>query len=187
MDVEWDPSGPAPRLTVIDYTATAFERRDGADLASGQRAIRDPSVSWVHVQGQISSENLKRLGEEFGLHPLALEDVVHLGQRPKVDAFEASEANRPTSLRSSPEAALDAAAPEGTRARDLFVILAVPRFREDHLVVDQVSLFLGSHYVVSFQESDEDLFGPVRIRIAQPRSRFRARGAAALGCYRLSA
>jgi Mg2+ and Co2+ transporter CorA len=45
-------------------------------------------VIWVHVTGLENQEKIREIGELFGLHLLALEDVVSLGQRPKVEEYE---------------------------------------------------------------------------------------------------
>ena len=34
-----------------------------------------------------TAEDIDRLGELFGFHPLALEDTEHFGQRPKLDNY----------------------------------------------------------------------------------------------------
>jgi magnesium transporter len=171
--LDWDTSGPAPTLTVVDFTPGTHEEQQGVDLASCRRAIDDPSVSWVHVQGQISAANLQKLGAEFGLHPLALEDVLHLGQRPKLDTFEIEAPNAIVVEPGSEDG--PGAAPR--RSRELFAVLAIPRFVDEHLVVEQVSLFLGSHYVISFHEGSDDVFAPIRTRVRADRSRFRTRNA----------
>jgi len=42
---------------------------------------------WLDLHAP-SEEQLRRLGEIFGFHPLALEDAANLGQRPKLDDYE---------------------------------------------------------------------------------------------------
>ncbi len=42
-------------------------------------------MTWIDVIGVGDAELVTRLGEMFGLHRLALEDVVHVHQRPKVE------------------------------------------------------------------------------------------------------
>jgi len=102
------------------------------------------------VQGRPDIGTLRSLGEAYDLHPLAIEDVANLGQRPKMEAFE----------------------------KQLFVILNWPRTQESGVEPTQVSLFLGASYVVSFVAGSDDPFGPVRDRIrAEPAGRIRARGA----------
>lgn len=105
-------------------------------------------VVWVNVDGLGDVSVIKRLGEIFGLHPLALEDVVHTHQRPKVEQY-----------------------PE-----QLFVVLREARLSE-RLETEQFSLFLGKNFVLSFGEREGDAFDPIRERIRQKSGRVRLRGA----------
>ena len=64
-------------------------------LASGAlspeecRAYLDsPSITWIHVEGCVTPDTLQHLGGLFGLHPLALEDVLNTGQRTKLESYE---------------------------------------------------------------------------------------------------
>ena len=45
-------------------------------------------VIWLDCTGLANIELISEIGRIFSLHPLALEDVVNTGQRPKVDFFE---------------------------------------------------------------------------------------------------
>lgn len=93
---------------------------------------------WVHVSGLSNIEIIIQLGDIFSLHPLALEDVVHVHQRPKIDEYD----------------------------NNLFITTRrVVKDRNEEINLEQVSLFLGEGYVLSFQESLEDGFEAVRERI----------------------
>ncbi len=56
-----------------------------------ERAIRkhlaDDDFFWLDLTAP-STEDVAKLGELFGFHPLALEDATHFGQRPKLDSYE---------------------------------------------------------------------------------------------------
>ena len=154
---------PPPKLRLIDYDAGSFSDKSDVDVMTCAAALADPTVSWVHVQGRVKPEQLHALGERFHLHPLAMEDVLNSVQRPKSDVFDT----------------------------EFFAILALPRVHDSNgdvqavnkkaqrvsghsvLSIEQVSIFLGKNYVVSFHEGEEDPFGPVRSRIAPEVSKFR--------------
>ncbi|MGH8415084.1 MAG: magnesium and cobalt transport protein CorA, partial [Gammaproteobacteria bacterium] len=92
---------------------------------------------------------LERLGQTYGLHPLALEDVLNQGQRTKFEAYE----------------------------NQYFVVLNSPRRESDtDLVVEQVNFFLGKGYVITLDESPNDRFEPIRQRLRNKRM-MRGRGA----------
>jgi magnesium transporter len=60
---------------------------DGGTVLDGDEALLDrPGPKWVDVL-QPSEDVLQRLGERFGLHKLALEDCLHLDQRPKLEDY----------------------------------------------------------------------------------------------------
>ncbi|MFW6358201.1 MAG: magnesium/cobalt transporter CorA, partial [Chroococcales cyanobacterium] len=114
--------------------------------------IESDSVSWVDVLGLGSEEVLKQLGKIFKLHPLLLEDVVNVPQRPKFDDYN-----------------------------EQLVIIArmvMPKPNEEGFFSEQVSFVLGKHYLLTFQEEPEyDCFEPVRDRIRAKKGKIRFQGA----------
>jgi magnesium transporter len=106
-------------------------------------------VTWINVDG-LDAGVLTRLGEHFGLHPLALEDAMNVPQRPKAERYE----------------------------KHYFVILHVLRHVEPSLVDEQISVFFGDGWIVTLQERVEgDPFGAVRAAIRHGRGRARDSGA----------
>ncbi|MCC7151398.1 MAG: magnesium/cobalt transporter CorA [Rubrivivax sp.] len=109
----------------------------------------DGRVQWLHLQGAPTAEQLARLGQVFGLHPLALEAVASRQRRPKFESF----------------------------VKQQFVLLGlVGRDEAGGVSVDQVSLFLTAGCVISINEGPQDLFEPVRRRIHSA-GKFTERGA----------
>jgi magnesium transporter len=99
----------------------------------------DPSmINWINVDGLNDVELLRKLGERFNIHPLALEDVLNTTQRPKVEHFE-----------------------------DHFFIVSEMIYQEDQrITLEQLSIFLGKSYVLTIQEeSEHDVFEQVRSRL----------------------
>ena len=88
------------------------------------------------------------MGGLFHLHPLALEDAVNVHQRSKVDRY----------------------------GDQLFITARVPAdtvgFR-----TEQVSLFVGKNFVITFLEDPGDCFEPVRRRLRDDEGLIRRRGA----------
>lgn len=141
-----------PRIHVIDYSFDSVEERDVENSqASSLAEFRDrKSVTWVDVQGLGDVEILKEVGDTFGVHPLALEDVVNIPQRPKAEEYDDS----------------------------VFVItcmITAPELPE--VEVEQISIFVGSNFVVSFQERYGDVLEQVRNRIRQGKGPIRKSGA----------
>lgn len=141
-----DPTAPKPRITAIGYGGTGDGSHEEHQVGSIDelRAFRSrhPRL-WINVDGLGDAEAIRQLGELFGLHKLALEDVLSTRQRPKVDIF----------------------------ADHLFIVIREPMPVEGRFETDQVSIFLGENFVVTFQERQGDCLDPVRERIRGARGR----------------
>jgi len=140
-----------PQLVLIDYSeaqATRLRLQAPEDCRS---YLDKESVSWVDVQGLGSEDILQRLGQVFRLHPLVLEDVVNVPQRPKIEDYE-----------------------------DQLVIITrmvMLKPQGEGFISEQVSLVLGKYYLLTVQEEpDHDCFGPVRDRIRFNRGIIRKNG-----------
>lgn len=143
------PVAPTTVAHTLLYDAGAI-RHDCPGLADDPAALRQAGgVLWLHFAGTPRVEDLRRVGEAFGLHPLALEDVMNHGQRPKLDVFD----------------------------DHLFLELRCLTQGAQRAVVDDFALFLGSDFVVSVYHGSDDLFANVRNRLRDPVSRLRRAGA----------
>ena len=126
------------RLNVIHYDKERLFERTNVPIAELAALIEPGQVTWVEVEGLGDEAALRRIAELFKIHPLALADIVNVGQRPKAEAY--------------PEFELvicRAACPRNPTEFDL----------------EQVSIVLGREAVVSFHEGERDVFEPVRERI----------------------
>jgi magnesium transporter len=79
---------PPRRIHVIDYTAERADELDVVDVELLARFRGPESVTWIEVEGLGDEAGLRRIGEIFGIHPLALADVVNAPQRPKAEVYE---------------------------------------------------------------------------------------------------
>lgn len=113
-------------------------------LEGAALAVSQPDLrSWLHVQGRPGKVFLEELGQRFGLHPLLLEDIQSRNQRPKIDEY-----------------------PE-----HLYAILPVPRWVKNQLQLTEFHLILGTNYVISLHDGDEDCTQPIltRFTLQSPR------------------
>jgi magnesium transporter len=138
LDIE--EGAPLPKIVLIDYSGEQSTRVEIAEPEECIPYLDSESVSWVDVQGLGSEDILQRLGDVFKLHPLVLEDIVNVPQRPKVEDYE-----------------------------DQLLIIArmvIPKEKGQGFLSEQVSFVLGEHYLLTVQEEPEtDTFNPVRDRI----------------------
>ncbi len=94
-------------------------------------------VVWVNIDGLGSKDVIEKLRELFNLHPLALEDVMNAYQRPKAEEY-------------------------GDIA---FLIMHMARINDKRLVIEQMSVFMGRNFVLTFQDRPGDCLNPLRERI----------------------
>jgi magnesium transporter len=146
---------PQTELTLIDYSETSATRRMLRSPQEAAENITSDSVSWIDLQGLGNEQTLHELGQIFKLHPLVLEDVVNVPQRPKIEYYEDQMLIITHMVMMAPS--MDGKAP--------------------HFISEQISFVLGRNYLLTVQEElNRDALDPVRNRIRQNVGRIRTRG-----------
>lgn len=144
-------NAPLTEIILIDYSEAERTRVHLEKPEDSIPYLDTASVSWVDVLGLGSEEVLRRVGKVFNLHPLVLEDIVNVPQRPKVEDYE-----------------------------DHVVIISQMVLVKENgtgFWVEQVSLILGKHYLLTVQEEpSRDCFQPVRDRIRAGKGAIRKQG-----------
>jgi len=140
----------AARVTVIDYDEDHFEEKEISHVDECFGLKDSPSVSWINVDGIHDGEVINAFSEKFGLHPLVVEDIVHTGQRPKIEDY----------------------------GEYIFIVFTMLQYDEERKEIkgEQVSLILSEHFVLSFQERPGDIFDLIRERIRNAKGRIRKTG-----------
>jgi magnesium transporter len=146
------PDALKPRLFLFSYDENKYNEAEYTDrfddLVASLRA--HPELKhWIDVRGYGDLPLMERMMQEFGLHPLQMEDVLGDYQRPKVEVFDD---NR------------------------LFLVSRMTEFTPQLTVHDdQLSLFTGPNYVLSFQDDYDDCLEVLRNRIRANFSQLRRR------------
>ena len=138
---QWTPPEPGTiKIRVIDVCKERVETHWVDDLDKFLQTPRPDWVSlrWVDVDG-LHAYVVSKLQRAYGFHTLAAEDVLHVPQRPRVDAY----------------------------ADHLFIVARMFSWRREQLVTEQISVFARAGLLVSFQELDEDVWNPIRERMLQ--------------------
>ncbi len=141
--------GPAAEVRAWQYREQQLEEYSGQSALEQALPTDGDGFVWIHLQGVPSPGQLEQIGTAFGLHPLALEDVRHQGQRPKVDYFDSH----------------------------AVIILNQPGLAQDGIILDQVNLFVGARFVISIHAGEQDPFTPVRQRMRSHSRSFNRLGA----------
>jgi len=140
-----------PKITIIDYDETHFQERETKAIEECFLFKDQPTVTWVNIDGLHQIQILEKLGECYGLHPLVLEDILNTDQRPKVD----------------------------DHGDYLYIVLKMlhDKGKGGQIEAEQISLIVGPNFVFSFQESEGDVFDPIRERLRNGKGRIRKMGA----------
>jgi magnesium transporter len=83
-----DENAEFPTIFLIDYNQDSFIRKQVEAPEECLDYLDSESVSWVDLQGLGNQDILQRMGRVFDLHPLVLEDVVNMVERPKIEDYE---------------------------------------------------------------------------------------------------
>ena len=124
------------KIKVMEYDEGHMEEKDLPSMQECLPYLAKPGNTWINIEGIHDVEIIGKAGEIFNLHPLVLEDILNTNQRPKMDDFEDY----------------------------LFISLKMLTYdaEESQLNMENLSLVLGSDFVASFQESEGDVFDPIR-------------------------
>ena len=139
------------RIRILDYDEAQFEEKEAKTIEECFPFKDKSTITWINIDGIHQVEIIEKLGNYFGLHPLLLEDILNTEQRPKMEDY----------------------------GDYIFIVLKMLYLGEanNEIEAEQVSLILGSNFVISFQERGRDVFEPVRDRIVNAKGRIRKAGA----------
>jgi magnesium transporter len=139
-------SGHKLHIQSFDYNKDTVEETILQRIEDAASYKNTDSVTWININGLRHVDEIEHIGEQYGLHPLVLEDIVNTSQRPKIDEYEDY----------------------------LFVVLKMLYYDQDeNITIEQVSLVLGENYVLTFQEAKGDVFDTIRERLRRGKGRIR--------------
>jgi magnesium transporter len=145
-------------ICVYDYNAEVVKEHALEHVKDSFHYKNNTHISWINIDG-IRKQDVESIGTHFGIHPLIMEDILSIGQRPKMDEMDDI----------------------------LYCLLNMLYFNEQSCTVEheQISIVLGADFVITFQEDPHrDVFNPIRERLKIPGSKVRQRGADYL-CYNM--
>jgi magnesium transporter len=139
-----------PTIDVIHYSPTEY--RTFTPVAVDEEIaplLKEGTVTWIDVEGLGDEKLLRQLGDMFHIHPLALEDVANAPQRPKAEEYD----------------------------EHLLLVTRMVRLTDEmELDIEQVAMFVGPTFVLSFGERPGDVLDPVRNRIREGKGAIRGAG-----------
>ncbi|PTM00839.1 MAG: magnesium and cobalt transport protein CorA, partial [Bacteroidetes bacterium] len=141
-----EKSGNKLHIQSFDYNKDSAEEKILQNIEDAVPYKDTDSVTWININGLHYVDEIERIGVQYGLHPLVLEDIVNTSQRPKIDEYDDY----------------------------LFVVLKMLYYdKDENIAIEQVSLVLGKNYVLTFQEAKGDVFDTIRDRLRHGKGRIR--------------
>jgi magnesium transporter len=146
-----DPAEPPATIDVIAYGGDDFIEQKVATPAEAHQYVGQRQVTWINVEGLGDARQIEQFGDLFGLHRLALEDVVSVHQRAKIETY----------------------------GDVLFIVLRMIHCGENgsRCGTEQISLFVAANWLLTFQEGHPgDSFDRVRTRLREASGKIRNLG-----------
>ena len=143
-----DRDAPKPQISVTAYGPESLVEESIGEVEEARAYLGEYPVTWVNVDGLGDSDMVRALGDVFGVHPLAQEDILNVRHRPKLEQYD----------------------------DQIFIVTRMAGL-EECFEYEQLSLFLGPNYVLTLQQRPGDCLGPVRNRLRQARGALRTHGA----------
>lgn len=138
------------KIDVYDYDATSIEIKRSTQVKECFYYAESPKATWINVDG-IKKSEVETICNHFGIHNLLVEDILSIGQRPKMDEINGL----------------------------VFCLLNMLYFNERDSAVEteQISIILGKNFVISFQEdASRDVFDSLRERLKINSAKVRQQG-----------
>jgi magnesium transporter len=136
-----------PIISLIDYGPDHLDRVGEVTLKQASSCRQTESVSWINLSGIHDTQLIASFGRHFDIHALALEDILNTQHRPKAEALE-----------------------------EQFLVILKMLFFDDttqSIRSEQISMVLGAHYLITFQEFEGDVFDGVRARLQNEKGKLR--------------
>ena len=147
------------KITCIDYSADQVTTRvvEKLDEFIADHRTAAARVRWINVDGLGDMQVIRAFAEKYDLHPLAVEDLLTPGQRPKLETYG-----------------------DDIHLPRVFIVTRMIQLHAEKLENEQIGIFLGRSTVLTFQETPGDIWDAIRARINIVGSRLRQNDASFL-------
>jgi magnesium transporter len=133
------------KITLIEFNESEFIEEQFTDISECLSHVKPKMVKWINIEGVHNTTMIEKIGKFYDLHPLTMEDIVHIDQRPKFEDYDDY----------------------------VLTIMKMITYNEE-VHAEQLSLVLLEGTVISFQEpSGGDAFDIIRTRLRQNKGRVR--------------
>lgn len=138
------------KITVMDYNEEHLQECELENIDEVSQYKDTETVTWLNINGIHREDIIESIGKRFNIHPLVMEDIMNVKQRPKIEYYDDY----------------------------VFIVLRMLSYDDSNLDIidEQISLIIMKNFVISFQEMEGDVFDPIRERIRNASSRMRKMG-----------
>lgn len=137
------------KITLIEYNETEFFEEQFFDISDCLSHVKPNMIKWINVEGLHDTVLIEKIGKIYNIHPLTLEDIVHVDQRSKFEDFE----------------------------HYVIAIMRMINYTTE-VESEQLAIVLTENTVISFQEPHGgDAFDIIRNRLRSSKGRVRKLGA----------
>ena len=146
------------QIFVYDYNLDSLQEYQFQHISDVFKFRDNKNTTWINIDG-LRKSDVEAICNHFDIHPLIMEDILSINQRPKIDEVNDI----------------------------IYCLLNMLYYNDISTTVEQeqISIILGRNVVISFQEdARRDVFNPLRERLKIPNSKLRQNGADYL-CYSL--
>ena len=128
------------KISLIQYDEESHMEQYDMSLEECMDMLDDKMTKWINISGIHDPDTIKYFGDHFSLHPLIQSDIMNTELRPMIN-FD---------------------------SKNIFIILKIPNIDKDgSLSIEQISVVIGKGYVLTFQETDDDVFDNIRKRLKE--------------------
>jgi magnesium transporter len=139
-----------PKITLIQFDSENIEKLKFDNIEDCLEKFKKGTTKWLNIDGLHDIELIAKIGKEFDLHPLILEDILNTNHRPVVDIYDN---NIFFSLK----------------------MLEVSR-KGKYIISEQISIVALNGLIISFQEKEDNVFDKLRNGLQENKTGIRSKG-----------
>lgn len=126
-------------IDYIQYNTEKYVAKSLIELHEDIQIQGEDFVTWIDIKGLHDISLIEKIGKVANIHPLTLEDLLNVNQRPKLDFFNAY----------------------------IFLVVQILKYDKETNTVEseQLSIILGDKYILTFLEGPSDVFDTLKGRM----------------------
>lgn len=138
-------TNPVTDMSIISYNENEFDRKNSQSIDEILSAIKQDKINWLNLDGIFDIETVKIVGEKFELDSLIQEDILNTQHQPKAEITDES----------------------------IFITMKMLAVVDNSITTEHISFVVKQNSLISFQEIEGDVFGGIRDRLENVKSKAR--------------